>query len=142
VSEPNPVGTDPVFILPAWRPGYDWPVSAGAVCRDLRAACGAVPATLDAEAACLALAGSCAIPLSDPDVEAYLFFPNRRYASRAYLREHYPRLVKFLRAGGWLTEGEAAAVEAAHPEPARPPEAARGQDAARGKRARREPAVA
>lgn len=104
-----------LYELPTWRdpPGYGQVVTVPAVLAYLARRLGRVPAAVDDEAGVRAFADACEVPTADLDIEPDLHFPNRRWASRAWVRAEYARFHAWCREHGWL---EAAPT----PPPAKP----------------------
>lgn len=62
---------------------------------------GVLPPVAKSEVILRIFADACGIRLADPDVEPFLIFPHRLYASREWVRNEYLKFVGFCRATGW-----------------------------------------
>lgn len=91
-----------------WRylGAYPIGIQVSRVLGDLRKLLGDVPDVLDNEKAVRTFADACGIPLTDADIEADLTFPNRRFASRQWLRDQYPDFLLWCMEHGWLDQPE------------------------------------
>jgi hypothetical protein len=93
-----------LFELPSWRdpPDYGLAVTVPNVLADLARLPGGIPAALDTDRAAGVFAAACGIPVCEADIEADLIFPQRRYCSRAWLREQYPRFYAWCLEHHWI----------------------------------------
>lgn len=107
-----------IFTFADWRnpQQYDHQVSVDVCLTTVAAAAGNVPMTLDGQPddVLLKFSQAAMIVVADLDVEPALFFPNRVYANREFVKATYLNFIKFCRDGGWfkpkgMAQGEAVA---------------------------------